>query len=184
MYYVYFYLREDRTPYYVGKGKGYRAFARHSGCIQPPTDRIRIIMRECFSEAEAFEMEKFFILLYGRKHIGTGVLRNLTEGGEGNITHGMLGKQHSEETKLRIAAKKFGKTSPRKGVVLSIETRKKISESRKGVPASNKGVPFSVEARKKMSEAAKKRQATPEGFANSSRAGKIGSATRWGKKAA
>lgn len=42
--------------------------------------------------------------------------------------------------------------------------------------------PFSASHRRKMSIAAKKRARTKEGFINSSKAGKLGSAARWSKK--
>jgi hypothetical protein len=42
------------------------------------------------------------------------------------------GKEVSEETRKKQSLARIGKTSPRKGVVLSNETKQKISESKKG----------------------------------------------------
>ena len=81
IYYVYAYLREDGSPYYIGKGKGNRAWNQHRFRI-PPNDRIQVIT-ENISEEEAFNLEKELIKFYGRKDIGNGILRNLTDGGEG-----------------------------------------------------------------------------------------------------
>lgn len=76
-------LREDGTPYYVGKGTGYRGFtsARHS--VHRPPSRDRIIVQEYDTESDAFEAEKFFIEMFGRIDIGTGCLQNHAEGGMG-----------------------------------------------------------------------------------------------------
>ena len=82
IYYVYKYLREDGTPYYIGKGKGNRAYNPDHTVKLPPRDRIRFVIKN-ISEADAHTLEKELILLYGRKDLGTGILRNLTEGGEG-----------------------------------------------------------------------------------------------------
>jgi 5-methylcytosine-specific restriction endonuclease McrA len=40
-----------------------------------------------------------------------------------------FGKKHSEESKRKMSEAKMGKTSPRKGVILTEETKRKISES-------------------------------------------------------
>jgi hypothetical protein len=77
-FYTYLWLREDGTPYYVGKGKGNRAIRKGS-----PTDLDRVLIQEFPCEADAFSAEKFLIAYYGRKDNGTGILRNLTDGGEG-----------------------------------------------------------------------------------------------------
>jgi hypothetical protein len=82
LFYVYMYLRENGTPYYVGKGKESRVY-KVSKNHYPPEDRTRILIQEFSSEEEAFAAEQFFIEYYGRKDLGTGCLRNLTDGGEG-----------------------------------------------------------------------------------------------------
>jgi hypothetical protein len=83
VFYSYFWLRKDGTPYYVGKGKGNRAFLTNKHSVECPGDTSRIVIQNYESEAEAFEAEKFFIAFYGRVDLGTGCLRNYTDGGEG-----------------------------------------------------------------------------------------------------
>jgi len=92
-YYTYAYLREDGTPYYIGKGKGYRAYVKHynsnvrGGFFAPPErDRI-IILKKNLTNQQALKHEIYMIALFGRKDNNTGILRNLTDGGEGGLGH-------------------------------------------------------------------------------------------------
>ena len=85
-FYAYLYLRDDGTPYYAGKGTGKRAGHRARHQFKPPKDPSRIVVMPCRNEAEAFATEKELILNWGRKDIGTGILRNLTDGGEGMVS--------------------------------------------------------------------------------------------------
>jgi hypothetical protein len=81
---VYAYCRKDGTFYYIGKGRPRRPYGKRREGIKPPRDRDRIlILHSGLSEQTAFVFEEKLILFYGRKDLGTGLLRNMTNGGEG-----------------------------------------------------------------------------------------------------
>jgi hypothetical protein len=117
-FYTYLWLRESGTPYYAGKGTGRRAFSSSAHGVHRPVDRVRILIQEFPSEEDAFEAEKFLIAYYGRIDLGTGCLRNLTDGGEGT-------SNPDEETRRKIREARAKQT-------FSDETRRKISISGKG----------------------------------------------------
>ena len=183
-YYTYAYLREDKTPYYIGKGKGNRAFLTKRVGAKPPKDKSRIIyLKQNLTEEEAFKHEVYMIFVLGRKDLGTGILHNMTNGGEGlsgairsDETRRKMseaGKNRSEETKKKMSesgkVKIFSKehriklSEANKGKTHSEKSKQKMKEALKGRPAHNKGKPTSEETKRKMSEAQKGKPAHSKG---------------------
>jgi hypothetical protein len=131
MAYLYRHIRLDKNePFYIGIGndKYYnRAFAKtgrnkiwHN--IVSKTEYEVEIIYDGMTKEQAFEKEKEFIKLYGRKNLGTGTLCNLTNGGEGGF-----GIVRSEENKRKISEKMKGKKNAL-GHKHSEETKRLLSE--------------------------------------------------------
>jgi hypothetical protein len=155
-FYTYAYLREDKTPYYIGKGCGKRIYSKKGRPCGTPKDASRIIfLKQNLTEREAFEHEAYMIAVFGRKDLGTGILHNRTNGGEGSsgairppelrekISQTMRGRSFTKEHLKRLSASRRGKkvsedtkrkiSIANRGRVLSEETKRKMSESRKGM---------------------------------------------------
>jgi hypothetical protein len=146
IYYVYAYLRKDGTPYYIGKGSGNRAFQSHrtkTGGVHTPKDKSKIIFMESnLSEVGAFAIERRMIRWHGRKDLGTGILHNKTDGGEG-----AAGAVRTENFRKNASAKLIGKKKTTEHIANVVAARK-ISPKARGYTAWNKGIPNKMKGKK------------------------------------
>lgn len=149
--YVYRHIRHDKDePFYIGIGsddsfKRANEKSRRNNIWRKIVDKSGYsveILFEDLSWEDACKKEMEFIKMYGRIDIGTGILSNMTDGGDGTIN-----KVYTEEyrKKLSISAKK---RPPQPQVQKIIEWRK-----------SDKYY-ISDEGKKRIGEASRKRVRT------------------------
>jgi hypothetical protein len=176
-FYTYAYLRKrDNTPYYVGKGNGRRAFVKHEG-ISVPKDRSKIIfLKQNLTEEEAFKHEIYMISIFGRKDLGTGILLNRTNGGDGVSGH--------VKTKKQIEAnKKTGKSNHEKGLgvhAFSKEERSGVSK-KSGKIAYEKGLGVHALTKEEKSKNGKKARDLGVGVHGLTKEERIENAKKGGK---
>ena len=183
-YYVYQYVREDNSPYYIGKGCRSRDTQKHirkNGANITPRDSSRIRrIEDNLTEEEALELEEFLISEFGRKQEG-GILINTRSGGLSNtgqvfddatrekMRQAKLGRKYSVEHRAKQSAAAIRRFADPKNAEAEIQRKKKISET-------NKGRVFGCN--KKKSIAAKNRIRPPVSCLKCGKEGKMPTMTR------
>jgi len=139
-FYVYAYIRKSNgQPYYIGKGTKARLIAKHKINI-PKDHRYIIVLEENLTEIGAVALERRYIKWYGRKDNGTGILRNMTDGGEGvsgiiyskerndRIRQKLTNRVVSEKSKTRMSISQTGKHSGEKNRMFGKQHTEKVKK--------------------------------------------------------
>ena len=161
-FYVYAFFRKDGTPYYIGKGQGRRVHEIAGRASRLPPKNRRKILVNGLTEPEAFEYEIALIHCLGRKDLGTGCLRNKSDGGEGPSGW----KQNPETIAKRSQSLKGQTRTPEQRERFSVAQRSRnyaaTPETREKLRTAHLGKPKSPEHRAKIAAARTGKKLSPE----------------------
>jgi hypothetical protein len=154
-FYVYEHYKPNSSePFYVGKGRGNRAYQKSGrstwwhNIVNKHGREVRFVAKR-LTELDALWLENICIIGWGRKTAGDGPLVNHTDGGEG-----MSGWVPTKETRKRWSDQRKGRAAWNKDVSHTEQHKEALSLSWK--PRT-----FTPEYRRKLSAAANKRWALP-----------------------
>jgi hypothetical protein len=130
---IYRHVRLDTSQvFYIGIGNEKRPYSKHrrnrfwKNIVNKTKYEIQVLKFNLTWE-EAVELEIILISYYGRKDIKTGILCNMTGGGEGSY-----GRKQTQNCKDKISKANKGKIGFNKGKTFTKEHCEKISNSKKG----------------------------------------------------
>jgi len=156
MFYTYAHYKPDNSVFYIGKGRGRRAWSNKNrnphwrNVIAKHGEPKVEVLAQWPTEEEAFEHEKFLIWCF--RDMGYS-MANIADGGEG-----ASGYKHRDDTIIKMQKNRMGEKNQFFGRSHTEKTKKLISESKKANPSSPwLGKSRSEETRKKISEALKGR---------------------------
>lgn len=153
-YYVYEWIRLDTlSPFYVGKGKGDRAYQIKKNkyfqdilkyCDKNNVEVVVSILQDNLTEEEAFEVECWYI----GEYVCMGFeLTNMTWGGEGGNAFSRMSKEQQEEYRQKMRKACLGKNKGRKHTE---EAKQLMSEKKKGKYTGEKNPMYGKDVTKFM----------------------------------
>jgi hypothetical protein len=136
---------DDGSVFYVGIGTKSRPYTKSKrsaywkNIVSKHGYSIEILAQNLSLE-DAIDLEMLLIKEYGRKDIGTGILCNLTDGGEGTINVTL-------EVRKKLSERRRGVRTIPVGMIRNAEWCRKLSESKKGKVSTFKGKTHTEEAK-------------------------------------
>lgn len=168
IFYVYEWIRLDTNePFYVGKGKGKRAYNLQRGNnkyfynIINKTDVAVCILEKNLLEKEVYQIECYYINNY-KYELGYDLV-NICDRGEGVTLIGQKNPMYGrawwhEKTPVekinnwKLSVRRFGKENGNFGRIYTDEERKKMSKARKGLFSGSKNPNYKNNALKRKYE--------------------------------